>query len=197
MATYPAPEQDPRAGAERSARACRARSPAGAAVLGVLVLLAACSPALDWREVRPAGSQLQLLFPCKPVQQARRVTLAGQTVRLVLQVCNAGEQTWALAHADLGDPTHLGPALTELLNSAAANLGAAPGTPQPLQVAGATPHEASARWRFSGQLPDGVAVVEEVAVFAYGTRVYQATALGPQLPPELAQTFMGSLRVVP
>lgn len=194
MATYPAPEQDTRAGAAPSAWPCRARSRAGAAVL---VLLAACSPALDWREVRPADSHLQLLFPCKPVQQARRVMLAGQNVRLVLHVCNAGEQTWALAHADMGDPTHLGPALRELLGSAAANLGAAPGTPLPLQVAGATPHGASARWRLSGQLPDGVAVVEEVAVFAYGTRVYQATALGPELPLEMAQTFMASLRVVP
>jgi hypothetical protein len=157
--------------------------------------LLACSPALDWREVRPPDSQLQLLFPCKPVTQARKVTLAGQTVRLSMHACSAGGQTWALAHADLGDPRHIGAALTELMSSAAANVGTVAGAPQSLRVTGATPHADSARVRFAGELPDGTAVTEEVAVFTYGTRVYQATALGAVLPQEAAQTFIASLRV--
>jgi hypothetical protein len=156
--------------------------------------LLACSPALNWREVRPEDSQVQLLFPCKPVAQARQVTLAGQLVRLSLLACNAGGQTWALAHADLGDPRYIGAALTELMTSAAANLGTVPGAAQPLQVAGATPHAGSSRLRFAGTLPDGTAVTEEVAVFTYGTRVYQVTALGAALPQEAAQTFIASLR---
>jgi hypothetical protein len=40
-------------------------------------------------------------------------------------------------------------------------------------------------------------VTEEVAVFTYGTRVYQATVLGTQLPAEVAHTFIESLRVGP
>lgn len=160
-----------------------------------LCALAACAPALDWREVRPAGSQVQALFPCKPTVQVRRVTLAGQAVRLSLHACSAGGQTWALAHADMGDPTRLGVALGELLSGAAANLGAEPATGQPVQVTGATPHAGSQRQRLTGHLPDGTPVVEEVLVFTYGTRVYQATALGKLLPAETAQTFLQSLRV--
>jgi hypothetical protein len=37
----------------------------------------------------------------------------------------------------------------------------------------------------------------QLAVFAHGTRVYQATVLGERLPDELADTFFGSLRVSP
>lgn len=165
----------------------------GWACLGA-VALTACSPALDWRQVRPPDSQVQLLFPCKPMTQVRRVTLAGQELRLSLHACSAGGQTWALAHADLGDPSRLGPAQAELLVSAAANLGAQPTAGQALQVAGATPHAGSQRMRVAGQLPDGSPVTEEVAVFAYGTRVYQATALGTVLSAEAVQTFIGSLR---
>ncbi len=157
-------------------------------------MLAACAPTLDWREVRPEDSQVQLLFPCKPVQQVRRVRLAGQDLRLALHACSAGGQTWALAHADLGDPAQVGAALAELLASAAANLGAEAAPGQPLQVAGATPNPGSRRLRLAGRLPDGTPVDEEVAVFTYGTRVYQATALGKALTHEAAQTFIGSLR---
>jgi hypothetical protein len=47
-----------------------------------------------------------------------------------------------------------------------------------------------------GRLPDGRAAMEQVAVFAYGTQVYQATVLGEQLPEEAVDTFFGALRLV-
>ena len=47
----------------------------------------ACSPSLDWREVRPLDSSVVALFPCKPSGQERRVLMAGQPVRLTLLAC--------------------------------------------------------------------------------------------------------------
>ena len=161
------------------------------------VALAGCAPALDWREVRPPGQAIQALFPCKPSALERRVQLAGTAVSLTLQACAAGGQTWGLASADLGDPTRVGRALTELGTAAALNIGAAAPEATPLQVPGATPNPASLRAELQGSLPDGKAVQMQVAVFAHGTRVYQATVLGPQVPAEAAQTFMGALRVAP
>ena len=40
-------------------------------------LSCACSPALNWREFQPAGSQARLMFPCRPASHARQVALAG------------------------------------------------------------------------------------------------------------------------
>jgi hypothetical protein len=62
-------------------------------------------------------------------------------------------------------------------------------------VPGATPHGDSTRLRLSGKLPDGRAVGGAVAVFAYGTVVFQATVFGEALSEEAVQTFFASLRV--
>lgn len=160
-------------------------------------LLMGCAPVFDWREVRPAGSGISLLFPCRPDSQARRVSLGPDTVRLELHACTAGSTTWALAFADLAEPARVGPALTELRAAAANNLAASAPQVLNLKVEGATPNPASQRLQFQGRMPDGRTVTEQVAVFAKGTRVFQAVALGEKLDPESVDTFFGSLRLAP
>ena len=164
--------------------------------LTALVLLG-CAPALDWRTVRPAGSQVELSFPCKPSAQQRQVQLAGRPVRLELHACAAAGLTWGLAFADVADPLRVAAALTELRASAADNIAAAALRSEPAQVRGATPNALSGRTWLAGQLPDGQAVAMQVAVFAYGTRVFQATALGAALPDEATDAFFNAIRVLP
>ncbi len=160
-------------------------------------LLAACSPGLDWREIRPEGSGLVVMLPCKPSSYARSVQLAGQPASLSLLACSADDLTWALAHADLGDPARVAAALSELQAAAVANLDATAPKRLPLAVPGATPNPASARVEITGRRPDGAPVQEQVAVFTHGTRVFQATVLGPRLPVDAVDTFFGGLRVAP
>jgi hypothetical protein len=158
--------------------------------------LGACSPALDWREVRPADSAVSLLMPCRPAQQARQVPLAGEPRRLSLLVCTAAGQTWGFAGADVGDPALVGPALQALLAAAAANIQAGePAVSSAIGVPGATPNDASRRVQLLGRMPDGTPVQSQVAVFAYGTVVYQATVIGPGVGQAEADTFFGALRV--
>lgn len=160
-----------------------------------LSALAGCSPAHDWREVRPEGSGgLVLMLPCRPDTHARDVTLAGRKLKLTLAACSAGGQTWALAFGDVADPAAVGPALEELRVAAARNLGATPPAATPLAVPGATPHAGNSRFALEGKLPDGSAVQEQAAVFTRGTLVFQATAVGPKLPAEAAETFFAGLR---
>lgn len=160
-------------------------------------VLAACTPVLDWREFRPEGSGLTLLFPCKPDSQTRTLSLAGAPVRLALHACSAAGSTWAVAAADLGDPARVGAALEELNAAAQRNLGAGAGDALVLKVHGATPNPVSGHRQFEGRMPDGRAVREQVAVFAKGTQVFQAVALGPTLEPESTSTFFGSMRFAP
>lgn len=160
-------------------------------------LLTACTPTLDWREVRPEGSGMTLLLPCKPESHARQVSLAQRQVRLVLVACAAGASTWALAFADMADPTAVGPALRELAASAAGNLGAAGPRTLDLKVVGATPNALSQRIEVRGRLPDGRAVTAQLAVFARGTRVFQATVLGAMPDAQALETFFDSLRAEP
>jgi hypothetical protein len=177
------------------ARSCR-RLPwalPGALVLGAAAL-AACSPALDWRQVRPADSRVTMMFPCKPVGQVRRLTLAGQEVRLSLHACSADGHTWGLAFADTGDPARVTLALRALQEGVVANVDGAAAPAQALNVPGATPNEASVRQRVQGRLPDGREVAVDSGVFALGTWVYQATVLGPGPGSEAVETFFGALR---
>jgi hypothetical protein len=158
------------------------------------LLLASCAPALDWRDVRAADGVVRAQLPCKPTTHTRKVTLAGQAVNLTLQACSAGGQTWALAWADMADPARVGPALRELREAAAANIGAQSPVAMKLNVPGATPHADSTRLQLEGKRADGQAVREQVALFARGTVVVQATALGAELPDDAADTFFASLR---
>jgi hypothetical protein len=163
-----------------------------------------CTPVLDWREVRLPDSPLQALLPCKPSAQERRVRLANQVVRMTLLACEAGGQTWGLAHADVSDPALLAPAQAELLAAAGANIaagstggGKGAGQALPLAIAGATPHAASGRRSLAGHRPDGQMVQMQVAVFAYGSQVHQATVLGPVVSAEAAEAFFAGLRFKP
>jgi hypothetical protein len=166
--------------------------------LSVAAALAACAPALDWRELRPVDAGgLVLLMPCKAVVQQRQVPLAGRTVRLVLNVCEAAGHTWALAQADVEDPVRVGAALLALRAAATANIGAVPSQPFALAVLGATPQQAAGGTRLAGRRPDGTAVAMELAVFARGTRVFQATVLGEAVARDEAETFFSSVHFVP
>lgn len=162
-----------------------------ALLLGLLV--AACSPTEDWREVRPAASGAKALFPCKPVSHARPVLLGGAPVDMTLLACEAGGSTYGLMHGDVVDPARVSTALQALADAAAANLGAPGGAALPWHVEGMTPHPLAGRWRLSGRLPDGSTVDEHLVLFAKGTRVFQATVVGASPAVASADNFFENL----
>jgi hypothetical protein len=160
------------------------------------VALAACAPALDWRESRPEGSQAQLMFPCKPAIHSRRLLLAGVTIEMSMVACSAGDTVYALSFADIKEPARVGAALDELARAVNSNVQSpSAAASEPVRVAGMTPHPQSVQWRLAGRLPDGRTVQERAALFSHGTRVYQATMLGAKLDKEAQENFFGSLRV--
>jgi hypothetical protein len=176
-------------------RARRVGAVAAAAAAGAFAV-GGCAPALDWRESRPAGSQAQLMFPCRPASHARTVNLAGRQVEMTMFACSAGDTVFALSFADLKDPALVGPALDELGMSLRSHLRPSqPAASQPVAVPGMTPHPKAAQWRQAGALPDGRAVEERAALFSHGAAVYQATMLGERLDEQAQETFFGSLRV--
>jgi hypothetical protein len=158
-------------------------------------LLAGCSPALDWREVRPAGTAVVATLPCKPNASSRTVQLAGHPVRLSMLACKADGTTWALAAADVAEPARVGPALQALRESTRANLQGEVVEAAAVVVRGATPHEAQARVRVGGRKQDGSPASAQFIVFSHGTQVFQAIALGGRWPEPAAETFFESLRV--
>ncbi len=76
-----------------------------------MALLTACNPTLNWREVRPEGTRLALLLPCKPDKAQKTVPLGGPATPISMLGCDAGGATFAVAVVQLGDARHAGPAL--------------------------------------------------------------------------------------
>jgi hypothetical protein len=88
------------------------------------------------------------------------------------------------------------PALAELARSARANLRASDSAASSaVSVPGMTPNAQAAQWRIDGRLPDGRQVQEQVALFAHGTRVHQATMMGSRIDTEARDTFFSGLAV--
>lgn len=142
------------------------------------------------------SSGLVAMFPCKPASHARRLTLAGADVEMTLYACSAEGVTYAVGFADVGQPQRVGDALGELAAAAARNIGGSAGTRgAALRIEGMTPNARAGRTSIKGALADGRRVEESVAVFARGTRVYQATVVGPTIEIETAETFFGGLRL--
>jgi hypothetical protein len=176
-----------------AAMQARARS---VLLLTLVAAATACTPALDWREVRLEGAGLVALFPCKPERQVRRVPLAGVIVEMSLWACSAGGATYAVGVADVGDPQRVVAALDELAASAARNIGSmGPLGTAPLRVTGMTPNAQARRETLAGQMADGSPIQERLAVFARGGRVYQATIVGTRLDDEAVAMYFSALRL--
>lgn len=164
-----------------------------AAAVGV-----ACSPELNWREVKLAQTRAAALFPCRPSAQTRQVAVAGSSVPWSLHACSAAGLTFAIGNADLGDTARVEPALDQLLASARANLGVrGDAAAAEATVPGASAARPARRVLLNGQRRDGATLVEHLLLFADGARVYQATVIGPKSDAEAAEVFFGSIRLKP
>ena len=167
------------------------------ALVWLVIGVAACAPALDWREMRLSDLHLAMSMPCRPTSHVRRFPLAGRAVEMTLHVCVVAGTSYSLGTLDCGDPTQVGPMLEALSEAARANLQGRVEVDEPAHLPGMTPHAAARRMVILGRRPDGVAVRSDMLVFSYGARVFQAIALGA--PPSIdgARRFLGSLAVVP
>lgn len=162
-----------------------------------IALLCGCSPTLDWRQVRPASLEIEAMFPCRPATLSRGVTLVHRRVEMAMHACAAGGNTYAIGAAQLDDVRDVGAALMALREAAARNVDGTASSKTSIEVPGMTPHQEASRWVIIGKRPDGGPVVEHVALFARGTRVYQAMVVGDRPDTDAVSTFFSGMKVGP
>ncbi|MBI2725464.1 MAG: hypothetical protein HYX42_04360 [Polaromonas sp.] len=163
--------------------------------VGCMVLLQACSPSLNWRDVRPEGTGLALLLPCKPDKAQRTVPLGGSATELNMLGCDAGGATFAVASADIGNAANVAEVLAQWQKLTLSNMKAAPGAQVlPLKVAGSAPLPPAVLVKAQGQRADGQAVSGQAAYFAKGTQVFQVVMYAGKAAPEASETFFSSLK---
>ena len=150
--------------------------------------LAACSPALEWRNLPLPDLGLEVSLPCKPDRVERSVELAGQSVKMVMQGCEAAGATFAVACATLSDPASAGAALAHWRAAVLAGAQAQGAKDSPFQPAGALGLPQAVRTRATGSLPGGGTMHMEAAWFARVQRAEVHACHAMVYGSELAQT---------
>ena len=171
--------------------------------VALLLTLTACNPVFNWREVRPEGTALGLLLPCKPDRAEKKLSLGERPQVLRLLGCDAGGATFAVAVADVGDASSVAVVMAAWQSATLANMKAPPdknamresatGT-MPLKITGAASQPPAVLVRARGQRADGTAVSGQAAYFVQGSQVFQAVIYAAEISPEVAETFFSSLK---
>ena len=122
------------------------------------------------------------------------MTVAGVPLKLFMLSCETGGVTYGVATAEVGDPARVDAVLFALRDSATAAIRSSGPPPGALNLQGITPFNGNYSAHLHGQRPDGETVEESIRVFARGTRIYQASAVGAALPDAACQPFEAGLR---
>ena len=164
------------------------------ALAAFTLAMAACSPAFNWRDVRPDDTRLSLLMPCKPDKAEKTVPLGSQPTSLRMLGCDAGGLTFAISSADIGSAEQVPSVLAAWQKATLANMQAAKAdSTTPLKLAGASGGQGV--WlKATGKRADGTAVVGYAAYFAQDATVFQAVIYGADIKADVADTYFSGLK---
>ncbi len=178
----------------------RRRRPVALAVATTL-LLGACTPSFDWRNVVNQDQGYAVNFPAKPGLDQRTVKIAGLSLPMAMQSARVGDTSFAVGVVTLPaeDPGLRAAVLAALEHGLAHNIHVAPAS-HPVQIDAGNPgqHVAGSEFVASGTVAD--AHHEHRAMHARfavrGTKVYEAVIVAPLEPAsEQVDQFFGSLRL--
>lgn len=162
-----------------------------------LLALSACYPTFNWRELRPEGTPLQALLPCKPETAERTVPLGGAPTVLHMNSCKVGDLTFALAWANAADAGAVPAMLSDWQRASLAAIRIDPGLhTDPAYRWNATVAGASLAQGITAQGtdPQGQSVQARAVYFARGTQVFQAAVYG-SASNEVNTTFFDGLKL--
>lgn len=179
----------------------RVWSRTGALLAVALWALAACSPAFNWRDVRPEGGSVGATLPCKPESAQRTVELAGQPVALRMLSCDVGGLTFAMSQLRVPPSLPLSTVVDAWQQASLASLKVAAGQSQVWEPEVRLPPDSGVQlrgWKAVGMRPDGSAVPAHGVMLARDGEVTQLVVYGPVTAAVLAQWLEGiSLGVRP
>ena len=158
-----------------------------------LMLVAGCSPALNWRKVDPEGAQVSLMFPCKPEREERtQPGPAGQPVVVRSMSCKARGGQFSFTWTDLGDARATSAAMRRMHEGIARQM--APRASAPLGVRGIAADPEAFQQAFEAR-PGQPAQQARQAVFSREGRLYQLLLQGERLDAGAWDVFLGSVQL--
>lgn len=174
------------------------------ALTSVLVL-GACSPQLDWRELSAADGVVRVAYPAKARSETRPLAIAGQELPFTLTAAAVGRAVFAVGHVDLpaevaGDAAVRAQYVHAMEESLARNIGADAIERRDVEIrhvrGAAGPSVAAHEIELHGT-PHEQPSWLLARILLVGNRLIEVAAVGPEdeLSAEVARTFVDSLRV--
>lgn len=166
------------------------------------LVLSACSPSQNWREVTLDGTSFKAQLPCKPDRTTRSVPLGGVPVDLQVVGCESGSAVVAVMSAPLQAGADANALLAGWQKATLDNAR----VPRPLAAdqqqvwhrPGQLPLASSIRIQAKGLRSDGEAVMMDAVwgAVADGDRVrlIHAVVYDRQIQPEMANTLFEGLK---
>ena len=166
----------------------------GVLACAAALLLAGCSPALNWRSLRLPDAALQLMLPCKPEEARRSVDWGQGPVELALTGCEADGATFAVSHMRVDDPSQAGAVLAQWRQAVLARLQASAAVAEePYAPHGALALPQSLQSRIEGRNAQGHPVHLQGLWFARlegaHARLFHVAMLSDRPRPDVARTF--------
>lgn len=166
-----------------------------AGAVAAVLALQACSPALNWREVRLGAGPLLALFPCRPDQGGQSVALGERTVKMSMMGCEAGGAMFTLAQVERVSSDDDEVLVTLWQSGTLASMQGVQTSEAPFLLKKVRASPAPRQIRAAGKRADGSAVVLRAAWFVVGGAVYQAAVYADSDNDEVAQTYFEGIRV--
>lgn len=163
----------------------------------LILLLCACTPVLNWREVRlesADGSTLKAALPCKPDTATRRQQLANIQVELSMMGCVANETTFTLSRIPLSNPLDAPKVLAAWQAAGVTNLEAKNAPLVTTTVPGAGAWPPAVRVTLVGKTTQAQ-MLWFAKQTATGVTLYQAAMYSKQSANETIATFFESLEL--
>jgi hypothetical protein len=166
--------------------------------IACLLLLAACSPEYNWREVRGKDASFTVLLPDKPVSVTRKINLGDQQVEMTMTAAEVDGVSFAVGYVQLADAKSAVAALDLMRQAMLRNINGTVKTPQlpPAAVgsagAPAGAIDIDARGTDGGNQP----LLLRGHFEAKDNRAYQVIVLGKEqaMPREQLDMFFSSFK---
>ncbi|GIZ52189.1 hypothetical protein NCCP691_22030 [Noviherbaspirillum aridicola] len=158
------------------------------------LLLIACSPTYDWREIRGEGAGYRVMLPAKPASHTRAVNLNGTQVQMTMTGAETDGVSFTVATAQLADAAQAQQALQAMKQAMLRNVGGSVKQDKPVEVNGAS--NASELTATGGADASGRPRLMVARFFMRDNQVFQMVVLGREngVPQEAVDTFLSSFR---
>jgi hypothetical protein len=165
-----------------------------ACMLVLLVSGVGCSPTFNWREVRQDGAPINMMLPCKPDMGQRELPLIqGQSHMVQMVGCKTGGYTFAIAWADVRQPSLANAALMAWRSATLDQLHVRTRTDSPVNISGVGTQHPTTLIRVAGATTKGEQVAMEGVWFTKGSYVFQAMIVGDKAADQVTEPFFSGL----